>query len=76
MRKDKRSCEEQLEQQIYNTLIILMENGLLYTYNDLKREYIGRNTVRLSWNNHVSGSFNAGDNFLRLEQYKQHPDKR
>lgn len=71
MRKSKRNYEEQLEQQISNTLTMLLENGLLYTYNELKREYLDRNTIRLSWNNHLSGSFNAGDSFLKLEQYKQ-----
>lgn len=71
MKKNKKSYKEQLEQQIYNTLEMLLENRLLYTYNDLKQERLDENTVRLSWNNHVSGSFNAGDNFLRLEQYRQ-----
>lgn len=71
MRRYKKNYEEQLEQQISNTLAMLLGKGLLYTYNDLKREHLDKNTIRLSWNNHLPGSFNAGSSFLRLEQYKQ-----
>jgi hypothetical protein len=71
MKKSKNKYEEQLEQQISNTLSMLLEKGLLYTYNDLKREYLDEDTIRLSWNNHLSGNFNAGDSFLKIEQYKQ-----
>lgn len=71
MKKGRKNCDEQLIEQISNTLEMLLEKGLLYTYNELKREYLDKNTIRLSWNNHLSGSFNSGDNFLKLEQYKQ-----
>ena len=71
MKKGRKNCDEQLIEQISNTLEMLLEKGLLYTYNELKREHLDKNTIRLSWNNHLSGSFNSGDNFLKLEQYKQ-----
>lgn len=62
---------EQLEMQIYNTLEMLYQREFLYTYNALRKEWLDRDTVRLSWNNHVSGSFNTGDYFLRIRQYRQ-----
>lgn len=71
MKKGRKNCDEQLIEQVSNTLEMLLEKGLLYTYNELKRECLDKNTIRLSWNNHLSGSFNSGDNFLKLEQYKQ-----
>lgn len=71
MRKVKKDYEEQLEQQIANTLSMLLQNKLLYTYNNLKREYLDKDTIRISWNNHFSGKFNMGDNFLKLDQYRQ-----
>lgn len=71
MKKRKKSYDEQLVEQIANTLEMLMEKGFVYMYNDLKREYLDENTIRLSWNNHLSGAFNAGDSFLKLEQYKK-----
>lgn len=69
--KNGRTYDEQLVQQISNTLQMLLEKGYLYTYNDLKREYLDKNTIRLSWNNHLPGTFNASDNFLKLEQYRK-----
>lgn len=71
MKKIKKNYDEQLIEQITNTLEMLLDKGFVYTYNDLRREYIDENTIRLSWNNHLSGAFNAGNNFLKLEQYKQ-----
>lgn len=68
MKKIKKNYDEQLIEQITNTLEMLLDKGFVYTYNDLRREYIDENTIRLSWNNHLSGAFNAGNNFLKLEQ--------
>ena len=63
MKKIKKNYDEQLIEQITNTLEMLLDKGFVYTYNDLRREYIDENTIRLSWNNHLSGAFNAGNNF-------------
>ncbi len=71
MKKGRKTYEEQLEEQIDNTLRMLLQAGLLYTYNELKRDYLDRRTIRLSWNNHRSGDYNAGDSFLKIEQYKK-----
>lgn len=71
MKKGRKNCDEQLIEQISNTLEMLLEKGLLYTYNELKREHLDKNTIRLSWNNLYRDPFNSGDNFLKLEQYKQ-----
>lgn len=71
MKNGRKKYDEQLVEQITNTLEMLLDKRIVYTYNDLKREYLDKNTIRLSWNNHLSGSFNTGDNFLKLEQYKQ-----
>ena len=38
MKKGRKNCDEQLIEQISNTLEMLLEKGLLYTYNELKRE--------------------------------------
>ena len=53
MKKGRKNCDEQLIEQISNTLEMLLEKGLLYTYNELKREHLDKNTIRLSWNNHL-----------------------
>lgn len=50
---------------------MLLQKGLLYTYNELKREYPDKDTVRLSWNNHISGNYNTGKAFLKIEQYQK-----
>ena len=71
MKKGRKNYDEQIVEQVTNTLEMLLEKGFVYTYSDLKREYLDKNTIRLSWNNHLSGKFNSGDNFLKLEQYKQ-----
>lgn len=71
MKKRQKSYEEQLEEQIENTLSMLLQKKLLYTYNELKREYLNKNTIRLSWNNHKSGEYNTGDSFLKIEQYQK-----
>ena len=37
MKKGRKNCDEQLIEQISNTLEMQLEKGLLYTYNELKR---------------------------------------
>lgn len=71
MKKNKKEYEDQLREQIFNTLQMLLQKGLLYTYNDLKKEQLTNDMVRLSWNNHVPGVFNTGDYFLKIEQYRK-----
>ena len=46
MKKGRKNCDEQLIEQISNTLEMLLEKGLLYTYNELKREHLDKNTIR------------------------------
>ena len=40
MKKIKKNYDEQLIEQITNTLEMLLDKGFVYTYNDLRREYI------------------------------------
>ena len=47
MKKGRKNCDEQLIEQISNTLEMLLEKGLLYTYNELKREHFA--LVNIFW---------------------------
>ena len=53
MKKGRKNYDEQIVEQVTNTLEMLLEKGFVYTYSDLKREYLDKNTIRLSWNNHL-----------------------
>lgn len=64
------SFEKQIQNQVNNTLYALSLKKIIYTYNPIFTQNLGENKYRLSWNNHISGKFNTGECFTKLEQYK------
>lgn len=71
MKETNRRLEDKLKIQIENTLDMLMRKNYLYDYDKLKQQRIDAETIRLSWNNHISGGFNSGNSFLKILQYQQ-----
>ena len=70
MKNTKIPYFQQIENQISNTLAALYEKRIVYYYLSLKHEPLSKDILRLSWNNHISGTLNTNDYFLSLEQYK------
>lgn len=71
MKENKNLYIDQVETQINTTLEALQSKKLLYMYNHIRKEEIGRNKWIITWKNHESGRFNTGEYFLNLEQYKK-----
>uniref|UniRef100_UPI004057860C DUF2290 domain-containing protein n=1 Tax=Agathobacter sp. TaxID=2021311 RepID=UPI004057860C len=55
--------------QINSTLRMLEEKGVVLFYNEVSQVNPAAQYCQITWHNHISGRANAGNSFLKLQQY-------